>query len=37
MVDPFDIILFGGSSHLAARRLIPALYRAFVEQKLVAG
>jgi glucose-6-phosphate 1-dehydrogenase len=36
MVNPFDIVIFGGSSFLAERRLMPALYRAFCEQKLAA-
>lgn len=36
MVEPFDIVIFGGSSFLAERRLIPALYRAFCEHKLSA-
>jgi len=37
MADPFDIVIFGGSGDLALRKLVPALYRAFREEKLPAG
>ena len=35
MVDPFDIVIFGGSGDLALRKLMPALYRAYCEGKLI--
>ena len=37
MTEPFDIIIFGGSGDLALRKLIPALYRAYREDKLPDG
>ena len=37
MVDPFDIVIFGGSGDLAFRKLVPALYRAHLAGKLPAG
>lgn len=37
MTEPFDIVIFGGSGDLALRKLIPAMYRAFNEGKLLEG
>ena len=37
MIEPFDIVIFGGSGDLAVRKLIPALYRAHAEGKLPPG
>ena len=37
MAEPFDIVIFGGSGDLALRKLVPALYRAYREDKLPAG
>jgi glucose-6-phosphate 1-dehydrogenase len=37
MADPFDIVIFGGSGDLAFRKLVPALYRAYREDKLAIG
>ena len=37
MTEPFDIVIFGGSGDLALRKLVPALYRAYREDKLPAG
>jgi glucose-6-phosphate 1-dehydrogenase len=37
MLTPFDIVIFGGAGDLAFRKLVPALYRAFYEGKLVEG
>ena len=34
MADPFDIVIFGGAGDLAFRKLVPALYRAYREEKL---
>lgn len=34
MQTPFDIVIFGGSGDLALRKLVPALYRAYKEDKL---
>ncbi|MDY6859083.1 MAG: glucose-6-phosphate dehydrogenase, partial [Pseudomonadota bacterium] len=28
-VDPFDLIIFGGTGDLARRKILPALYRRF--------
>ncbi len=30
LLDPFEIVLFGGTGDLAMRKLIPALYQRFV-------
>ncbi|WP_413663096.1 glucose-6-phosphate dehydrogenase [Microbulbifer sp. CNSA002] len=35
MINPFDMVLFGGGGDLALRKLLPALYRAFREGSLV--
>jgi glucose-6-phosphate 1-dehydrogenase len=37
MTKPFDIVIFGGSGDLALRKLVPALYRAYREDKLPPG
>ncbi|MCZ6831710.1 MAG: glucose-6-phosphate dehydrogenase [Gammaproteobacteria bacterium] len=37
MADPFDIVIFGGCGDLALRKLVPALYRAFREEKFPSG
>ena len=37
MTDPFDIVIFGGTGDLALRKLIPALYRAFLAAQLPDG
>ncbi|MEX2961221.1 glucose-6-phosphate dehydrogenase [Microbulbifer sp. TYP-18] len=37
MVNPFDVVLFGGRGDLALRKLIPALYRAYMEGSLAEG
>ena len=37
MVDPFDIVIFGGTGDLTLRKLIPALYRAYREEQLSPG
>ncbi|MDP5209349.1 glucose-6-phosphate dehydrogenase [Microbulbifer sp. 2205BS26-8] len=37
MLDPFDMVLFGGVGDLAMRKLLPALYRAFREGSLARG
>jgi len=29
-VDPFDLVIFGGTGDLARRKILPALYRRFV-------
>lgn len=34
MAESFDIVIFGGNGDLALRKLIPALYRAYREEKL---
>lgn len=35
--EPFDIVIFGGAGDLALRKLVPALYRAWREDKVPAG
>lgn len=37
MAEPFDIVIFGASGDLALRKLVPALYRAYREDKLPEG
>ncbi|QQD17002.1 glucose-6-phosphate dehydrogenase [Spongiibacter nanhainus] len=37
MSEPFDIVIFGGAGDLAFRKILPALYRAFREDKLPQG
>jgi glucose-6-phosphate 1-dehydrogenase len=37
MADPFDIVIFGGAGDLAFRKLVPALYRAYREEKFAPG
>ncbi|WP_444929936.1 glucose-6-phosphate dehydrogenase [Microbulbifer sp. SSSA002] len=37
MINPFDMVLFGGGGDLALRKLLPALYRAFREGSLTEG
>lgn len=34
-VDPFDYVVFGGTGDLAARKLLPALYRRFRDGQIV--
>ncbi len=36
MLNPFDIVIFGGGGDLALRKLLPAMYRAFQEGNLPA-
>ena len=37
MLNPFDIIIFGGGGDLALRKLLPAMYRAYQEGNLPQG
>ncbi len=37
MLQPFDIVIFGGGGDLALRKLLPALYRAYQEGNLPEG
>jgi glucose-6-phosphate 1-dehydrogenase len=37
MLNPFDIVIFGGGGDLSLRKLLPAMYRAFQEGNLPAG
>ncbi len=37
MAEPFDIVIFGGSGDLSLRKLVPAMYRAYREDKLPTG
>ncbi|WP_082793655.1 hypothetical protein [Zhongshania aliphaticivorans] len=37
MTEPFDIVIFGGAGDLSFRKLIPALYRSYCEDKLPAS
>tara|TARA_R110001592_G_scaffold260403_1_gene525090 strand:+ start:228362 stop:229843 length:1482 start_codon:yes stop_codon:yes gene_type:complete len=37
MLQAFDIVIFGGTGDLAYRKLVPAMYRAFREDKLPPG
>lgn len=37
MTEPFDIVIFGGGGDLSFRKLIPALYRSYCEDKLPAS
>jgi glucose-6-phosphate 1-dehydrogenase len=37
MLNPFDIIIFGGGGDLSLRKLLPALYRAYQEGNLPEG
>ena len=37
MLNPFDIIIFGGGGDLALRKLLPAMYRAYQEGNLPEG
>ena len=37
MTEPFDIVIFGGAGDLAFRKIIPALYRSYCEEKLPAS
>lgn len=37
MLNPFDIIIFGGGGDLALRKLLPAMYRAYLEGNLPQG
>ncbi len=32
--EPFDLILFGGTGDLSLRKLLPSMYRAFIENEL---
>ena len=36
-VDPFDLIIFGGSGDLALRKLLPALYQRHLDEQLPVG
>ena len=36
-VDPFDLVVFGGTGDLAQRKLLPALYRRMVEGQALPG
>jgi glucose-6-phosphate 1-dehydrogenase len=35
-VDPFDLVIFGGTGDLAMRKLLPALYRRYVDNQVPA-
>ena len=35
-VDPFDLIVFGGTGDLARRKIIPALFRRFCASQITA-
>lgn len=37
MTDAFDIVIFGGSGDLAFRKIVPAMYRAYREDKVPDG
>lgn len=37
MVNPFDIVIFGGAGDLALRKLVPALYRAYIGEQFPGG
>ena len=37
MVDPFDLVIFGGTGDLAARKLLPAMYHRHCAGQLPAG
>ncbi|KZN61458.1 glucose-6-phosphate dehydrogenase [Pseudoalteromonas luteoviolacea] len=37
MLNPFDIVIFGGGGDLALRKLLPAMYRAYQEGNLPQG
>ena len=37
MLNPFDIVIFGGGGDLSLRKLLPAWYRAYQEGNLPAG
>ncbi|ESP90887.1 glucose-6-phosphate dehydrogenase [Pseudoalteromonas luteoviolacea] len=37
MLNPFDIVIFGGGGDLALRKLLPAMYRAYQEGNLPEG
>ena len=36
-VDPFDIVVFGGTGDLARRKLLPALYRRMLDGQVLQG
>ncbi|WP_440225273.1 glucose-6-phosphate dehydrogenase [Dokdonella sp. MW10] len=36
-VDPFDLVIFGGTGDLALRKLLPALFRRFCDGQIPAG
>lgn len=36
-VDPFDLVIFGGTGDLARRKILPALYRRFCAGQISAG
>lgn len=36
-VDPFDLVIFGGTGDLAVRKLLPALFHRFVDGQLTHG
>ncbi|UXI68971.1 glucose-6-phosphate dehydrogenase [Tahibacter amnicola] len=36
-VEPFDLVIFGGTGDLAARKLLPALFHRFVDGQIVPG
>ncbi|MGP1359016.1 MAG: glucose-6-phosphate dehydrogenase, partial [Roseicyclus sp.] len=33
-VDPFDLVIFGGTGDLARRKILPALYRRFLDGQM---
>ena len=35
-VDPFDLVIFGGTGDLARRKILPGLYRRFVAGQMPA-
>ena len=33
-VDPFDLVIFGGTGDLARRKILPGLYRRFMDEQM---
>jgi glucose-6-phosphate 1-dehydrogenase len=33
-VEPFDLVIFGGTGDLAVRKLLPALYHRFIDGQI---
>ena len=36
-VDPFDLVIFGGTGDLAQRKILPGLFRRFCGHDVAAG